>query len=328
MENPCGSAAGRIRAELGASEERARAVIPDACTTWQFGMEYRKRLPSRAAGTPRRTAMNPPVKIEPHAEVLPFRGGTLIIGDRAQLVGLVARLVLGQHLHVESVLTGVPAVDIPVTSAMIDRASQQLTSPADVYHRDGWIFQMISWIAARSASADRTLAAPHMQPTRQGFDCLYLELPDGATPMMTICEDKATENSRDKIRDEVFAFFGACERGHRDAELLAELTVLLQRRQDRSSIDSIINAVQWERVRNYSASITAEPAVAARVRALFDGYTACVAGDDHRRTAIVFSVEDLRSWMTTFCAEVVAAMRSLAPPAPAPAAAAAAPTTA
>ncbi|QPB24436.1 hypothetical protein [Rhizobium sp. 007] len=64
------------------------------------------------------------------------------------------------------------------------------------YHRDGFLFECISWIVARQSSSSRTfMKDPHIAATTQGLDGLAIEM-DPTEPVMvgaTIFEDKCTE---------------------------------------------------------------------------------------------------------------------------------------
>ncbi len=143
-----------------------------------------------------------PLRIEPHSKELPFAGGRIVVEDRNQLVQMVARLILGQYLHVELVLRGQGAQQPKVTKGMVDTAARRLAEPATDearWHRDGWVFQMISWLASRAESTSRVLSLPHMQPHKQGLDCLYLDDVASKSLSLVVCEDKATKNPRKVI---------------------------------------------------------------------------------------------------------------------------------
>jgi hypothetical protein len=72
------------------------------------------------------------------------------IHDEDQLVEDVARVALGQYRHVERILAGVTG-GAPVARAehVADaRAKLSVDPDGSPYRRDGWVFQVISWIAA------------------------------------------------------------------------------------------------------------------------------------------------------------------------------------
>ncbi len=262
-----------------------------------------------------------PVTINPHTVTLPFGGGHLEIVDRTRLASMVARIVIGQHLHVEMVLRGATSLASAPSEAVITAALARLKAPhndAARWHRDGWVFQIISWIAARGAGATRTISAPHMQPTRQGFDCLYLSV-EPENQCLTVCEDKATDNPRDVIRDEVFPAFKHLETGARDAELQAELTSLLRQGRTDEEAAALIEAVQWLDRKRYCATVTASSKASRTPETLFRDFDTHVPGDRSRRSGNIFAADALRTWMDIFCCEIAAAlvaMRSGSAPVP------------
>lgn len=81
------------------------------------------------------------------------------------------------------------------------------------WHRDGWMFQAISWIAAHN-DGGIAIRAPHLIKAHKGFDGLKLELSDaGEVTAVVVFEDKATENPRATIRDDVRHSRAAAEKG-------------------------------------------------------------------------------------------------------------------
>jgi hypothetical protein len=57
-------------------------------------------------------------------------------------------------------------------------AIRLLAVPAgsDPRHRDGWMFQTISWLAANRANPTAAIRAPHMILAHKGFDGLQIEI--------------------------------------------------------------------------------------------------------------------------------------------------------
>jgi hypothetical protein len=232
--------------------------------------------------------------------------------DEDRLASLVANLLLGRFRHVVSVINGnevtAPATNNAALAAAIEAVAPP-TSDALRYHRDGWIFQMISWIANQRLTNGNTLASiPHSQPADKGFDSLLIRL-TATTPqnidVVVICEDKATENSRPTITGQVWPDFRICENGERDSELLAETTALLER-SGLPNIDALIEDIHWDEKRAYKVSITVEGAEHdddAR-RDLFEDYEEVVTGLVAKRSAATFVVDDIRAWMDQFCEQV------------------------
>jgi hypothetical protein len=170
----------------------------------------------------------------------PFAVGDLCSGSSWQvddlqlLASQVAAVAVGQSRHIERVLAGARLGPAPTRASAAVGAIAMLTVVGDdPSHRDGWIFQVISWIAAHRAAPGGLIRAPHMQLAHKGFDGLQLELSNDDGNLVTaaiIFEDKATANPRDTIRDEVWPEFADLETGARDNLLTAEVIALLQTR--------------------------------------------------------------------------------------------------
>ena len=146
-----------------------------------------------------------------------FSDGTLCQGcawtvaDEVELAKRIALVALGQSRHVAKILSGISAIP-PITTASTRAAAIKLLTVrpgAESWHRDGWLFQTMSWLAASQANPSALIRAPHMILAHKGFDGLQLELDagTGAVSAAVIFEDKATDNPRETIRDEVWPEF-------------------------------------------------------------------------------------------------------------------------
>jgi hypothetical protein len=115
----------------------------------------------------------------------------------------------------------------------------------------------VSWIAAHLQSNGELIAAPHMQHADKGFDGLHLHV-DKKTSTITravVCEEKATENPRDTIREDVWPEFEDFETGAHDHRLVSEITQLLEMSPNLDPDTAIAN-VLWNKARAYRVSIT------------------------------------------------------------------------
>jgi hypothetical protein len=83
--------------------------------------------------------------------------------DQDALAEQVARIAVGQFSHVSPILLGEAATAIKVRQAAKKEAIGLLTlKPSeDPWHRDGWVFQAISWIAAHDGGGV-AIRAPHL----------------------------------------------------------------------------------------------------------------------------------------------------------------------
>lgn len=245
------------------------------------------------------------------------RGHDWQIVDEAKLVKLLARLVTGYYLHVESILKDPKAPFPTVPGNSLDVLIEKLGPQKDEtnrFHRDGWVFQMISWIAAHMTTTAKVLiAAPQARPADKGFDGLIAELNNSGKELQAIiiCEDKATENSRKTIRDKVWPDIREFERGARDAELQNEVTALLKG--DITDALKVVEKIHWKEVRRYRVCVTVgsnDTGDGAR-KQLFKGFDDTAKGDCKRRQGECIAIDDVREWMDKLCAKVVKELKSL-----------------
>ncbi len=247
-------------------------------------------------------------------------GWSWAIQDEKVLAEQVARVALGQYRHVATILAGAN-VAAPGTSA--DHAASAIKlltveTGNDPWHRDGWIFQTLSWIAAHQVGQKAVTRPPHILKAHKGFDGLQLELAgDGKSVIAVIVfEDKATENARSTIRDEVWPGIVALESGQRVTELTHETSAMLEAQQKIDSnldVDAAIANILWKEARRYRISITigdTHKNGQARAR-LFKGFDEKAPGDVVRRRAETIYVPELRKWMQQFAERVIAHVKAI-----------------
>lgn len=237
------------------------------------------------------------------------------IADEDDLAARVAQLALGQARHVAGILSGVDKKAPATRADTANEAIKRLTvvKGKDPYHRDGWIFQTISWIAAYRDDADAVVRAPHAIVAHKGFDGLQLKLDkEGeAITAVVIFEDKATENPRKMITRDVWKGIRALERGERMPELIQETGAILEANQLRYpelDIDAAVETILWEEIRHYRVAVTADDSHDDDdVRqALFKGFDKVAPGSRKRRQAETMCIPALRDWMNTFAAQAIA----------------------
>ena len=251
-----------------------------------------------------------PIHLTPMSHGTLVQGVTWKINDEKRLAELIARVALGQASHVDKIMCGVVGgLQAPVFSSAIPSAIRMLTVPsgADPWHRDGWMFQIMSWLAARIANPDALLNPPQMILAQKGFDGLQIDFdPSTGISAVVIFEDKATENPRETIHDDVWPEFEAFERGDDTNVLTAEVVGLLER-QPNVDAYTVIQQVVWKNVRQFRVSITIGDSHASNkghVR-LFKDYDTTVPGDIKRRRGETFHVRDLRKWMEDLASQAL-----------------------
>lgn len=260
-----------------------------------------------------------PITLAEFTDTPNHHGHEWTITDEIELARLVALLVLGHHTHVSKVISELSDQPVPSHDAMLVKAIDQLSEPETDplrWHRDGWVFQMISWIAASLTITSQVAAirAPHARPADKGQDGLIVYLSPGADAVhqVVVCEDKATERPRNTITSKVWPELVEYESGSRDAEIVSDLQIALGQA-GHENIHDIIKSVHWDRHRCYRLGITALPEhnnQAARMD-LFQGYNDKVSGDINRRCAEVILFEDIRAWMDEFCTYAIGHLNSM-----------------
>lgn len=245
-------------------------------------------------------------------------GSEWVVVDEDALAEQVARIAVGQYRHVSKILLGASASAAMVTQAAKQDAVTLLTlkPKEDPWHRDGWVFQAISWIAAHN-DGGVAIRAPHLIKAHKGFDGLKLELgDDGAVVAIVVFEDKATDHPRDTIRDDVWPGIARLEQGERSNELGQEVSALLEtqlRTFPDLDVDAAVEQIAWKEARRYRVAITvSKPHATVPPRlALFKGFDEKAPGDIRRRGAETLCLPTLRPWMQAFADRVIAKIKGL-----------------
>lgn len=248
----------------------------------------------------------------------PFAHGPLVFGhvwtvaDQDELADQVAQVALGQSVHVERILAGATPALVRSSSAAQGALALLTADANDPSHRDGWLFQVMSWIAACRAAPTSLMRAPHMTHAQKGFDGLELVI-DSASRRVTaaiIFEDKATVNPRDTMRDEVWPQVRALETGAKDNVLMSEVSTLLRTHPDLDPV-AAVEQVVWKDVRRYRVSVTVSTTHATERgrKRLFKGYDAVAPGALDRRQGCTFEALHLRNWMGELAEKAKVAVR-------------------
>ena len=244
------------------------------------------------------------------------------IRDEDKLAELVAHIVLGQYRGAKAILKALDPMHAKVTDGARIQAIASLTLPPGTpldatarWHRDGLVFQHISWVAAITESQGLiAISPPHARPANKGFDGLYVHLtPTGdAEDMLVICEDKATVNARSVITSKVWPEITSIEKGERDAELTSELTSLLEQN-NVPNFDAVLERGLWAKKKHYRVAITIKPEDdedEAR-KSIFKGYDKVAPHTASARRASTMALDNLRNWMDTFCTKVIGHIKTI-----------------
>jgi len=233
------------------------------------------------------------------------------VADELDLARKVAMVALGQYRHVARILAGINRTAAPTRADTAAKAIEHLTVGADgdPSHRDGWVFQTISWIAAHRSETGIVARAPHAILAHKGFDGMQLRLDaeGSSVTAVVIFEDKATIHPRRTIRNDVWSGIRKLEKGDRMPELIQETTTLLEAHQAHFpalDIDDAVEKIIWKEARHYRVSITTSHThvTDARRKNLFKGFEAVAPGLPSRRQADTMHLPELRQWMASFSA--------------------------
>lgn len=160
--------------------------------------------------------------------------------DDEQLARLIAIIAMGQVAQASHILAELlppaPAFTIPELRAEAKiklRVQDKKQTPRIGYprwQRDGFMFEAISWIAARQVhGANAYMKDPHFSATSQGLDGLMLELSGDKARIerTTIFEDKCTDDPPAIFKSQVIPAFRDRHENRRSAEIIATATALL-----------------------------------------------------------------------------------------------------
>ncbi|HDL6904390.1 TPA: hypothetical protein PXM78_002669 [Yersinia enterocolitica] len=260
------------------------------------------------------------VEVDDHA-----RGLLWSVNDLDALSKLIAVIALGQAQHAARIIQELephgPALSYAELYAgargqMRIRGENETQRDVSRYHRDGFLFECISWIIARQAANDRTyFKDPHISSTTQGLDGLSIEMHATKSVVVraTIFEDKCTDNPRDKFRDEIMPTFIEHHNNKRSRDLVANAVNLIK--------DSGLNGTEAARAasrvmdkkyRTYRAALTidSEMTTPKKRKKLFKGYNNLADITKDQRVGATLVIDgDLRDWFQDLADQVTSALK-------------------
>lgn len=264
-----------------------------------------------------------PVKIDKDVSGLNWE-----VANFQELAKIVAVIAVGQVVHAARILDqleqNAPVISIPQLN---EAACEQLIIKSGLNpeqekaaraHRDGFLFECISWIATRQGADDRVFQKdPHISATSQGLDGLVVELEPMKAQIktVTICEDKCTDYPRDKFRDEVMPAFtehhGNKVRGR---ELLATAVDIIKSKftNDTEALLAAQRVMELD-CRYYRAALTVDATIVTPEKRakLFKGYNGLAGIEQSQRIGATFVMSgDLRTWFQQLADAVIAAIKS------------------
>jgi len=236
-----------------------------------------------------------------------------IINDIDALAEIVAFVMAGASLHAEKIIAETRGTNPRLRKAIDSAINKIYLSPQienqemqPVWHRDGLLFQAISWTAATLQKPKTSvIAVPHIIKAHKGLDGLLLNL-EGGEVCLTIFEDKAGNASN--LIAKVMAEFQQMEQDetYKAEELLQESSVLLSMHKPEGWEDIIADAF-WLRNRKYRASLASLDSHCTEegAKALFKAFKDSVPGVVDRRTGHLMASSGVRAFFRSFASKVV-----------------------
>ncbi|MCC8978562.1 hypothetical protein H8A92_06875 [Bradyrhizobium sp. 10BB] len=255
-------------------------------------------------------------------------GDRWTVYDETGLAKLLAIIAMGQAAYAAYILREL----LPASPAFSDtdlrqEARVRMTVQEDgkaprtgypLWQRDGFIFEAISWIAARQVyGKDVLLKDPHVSATSQGLDGLMIELAHDKSKvaMTTIFEDKCTDNPRDMFLQKVIPAFLDRHKNKRAAELVATASALLRMSGiDEGAAAKLAANVMDRTQRRYRAAfaLPKEQDSQPERRKLFKGYDALDGLTQDRRVGASLIIEGkVRAWFDTLALRAIAYLDEL-----------------
>lgn len=252
-----------------------------------------------------------PLNVIDHPALPECVGRQWSVVDEDQLAVLVAKVLIGRAHHVERILQGAQQQAVGVPNAQ--RTALQLllltTNEAIISHRDGLLFEIISWIVAVITSAtNEVISMPHLKSTQQGLDTIKVGFDQQSRTLTqaTIYEQKCTVRPRDRFRDEVLPAFQAWVSHSRDNQLTQEATALLVRFNltDEEQLHVYDRLVQEHPlVFDAALTVTPVPFETDNCVALFADY-ATITPNVEDRWGNTFPIPDIRAWFAALAQNV------------------------
>jgi hypothetical protein len=182
--------------------------------------------------------------------------------------------------------------------------------PTVDYHRDGFLFQLMMWLAAHlDLQSGDLISLPHSQASAKGQDSIIVHRSTSAVAALTICEDKATENPRKTIREDVWPEIEDYEKGGRWDELRSNIIATLGIGGiPMAEAVKLIRNISWAGKRRYRVRVTVEPN--KETSTLFKGFDEIVSGAKEIRRGETVPLPAMRDWMTMLAGKVESELRS------------------
>lgn len=275
-----------------------------------------------AASAEAKNAQAPALTIEVVEIDANCTGSRWTAADVEHLARIIAIIAMGQAAHAARIITeslpSEPAIDHDALRANAKRGLS-VTGKTDKqrevsrYHRDGLIFEAISWAAAQQETAGKALLRdPHLSSTTQGLDGLMIELDEARTTITraTIFEDKCSENPDHTFRYKIIPAFKAHHENKRAADLVATAAALIEKigldGTESTKAAAHVLDMNYRAYRGSLAVTTADDTLERRKR-VFKNYGELKDIQAAQRIgAVLITSDDLRAWFDQLADSAIA----------------------
>jgi len=206
-------------------------------------------------------------------------------------------------------------IDLVQTGSELEKEAAKKRIETSIIHRDGLLFQHISWVVARIAIPNGYMTSPHVRQADKGFDGFIIEFDEAKDELkrIVLCEDKASMTPRKLISSSVWPEIEAIRRGDRDDEILADLVTLLKSVPDIDA-EAAVDEVFWEEVREYRVAVATgeNRRKAGSFLHIVAGFEVAAGGSLKTRTAGILPFQDVRKGLALLAEEVAAKVKEIA----------------
>lgn len=267
-----------------------------------------------------------------------FSEWSIVEDDRERLVDILAFLYLRQEENAQRVINALePEYRLP-KGKVAENVIKKLTAPkqkdveaaklgndeekkaakkrieTSIWHRDGLLFQHISWIVARQTMPRGYMTSPHVRQADKGFDGFIIEFDESQEQIerIVLCEDKASEKPRELITKSVWPEIESIIRGDRDDEILADLATLLKSVPDIDA-ESAVDDIFWEDARYFRVAVATgeNRRKSGSFVHIVKGFEEVVTGPAEKRVAGVLPFEDVRQGLELLAQEVITKVKEI-----------------
>lgn len=278
-----------------------------------------------------------PIKFQDHQNAPTCLLGQWSIDDLDELVRVLAWLYVRKPTHAANVIAKLspgkatfPGKEFEAAKKLLEvqtadiaadlvDADPKIRKKAEdkrdvrIEHRDGLLFQHLSWVAAKLKYPQSYLSAPHVRAADKGFDGVVIQI-DANTSLgsVILCEDKATTDPRKLITQSIWKELANIHQGEKDLEIHDAVTALLDKI-DGINSELALEGASWAKLRHYRVALTAPT---SKMKAngyshIFSGFDQVAIGDIQIRIAEYLALPDVRAFLNDLANKVIVELGAL-----------------